>query len=105
MSELFFEYSNKQVTPFGGMLLIRRFLERTGINEFLSSRPELPSPGSNAGYEALHILQAFWVSIWLGANRLPIQPSYGAIVFCKRYLGGSDVQATTPMFVFSKSLI
>jgi hypothetical protein len=69
MPDLFFEYSNRQVTPFGGMLLIKRFLDRTGINSFLSSRPELPQPGSNVGYEALHIIQAFWVSIWLGANR------------------------------------
>ena len=69
MKELTFEYSNKQVTPFGGMLLIKRFLDRTGINEFLSSRSDLPQPGSNSGYEPLHVIQAFWVSIWLGANR------------------------------------
>lgn len=69
MDDLIFEYSNKQVTPFGGMLLIKHFLDRTGINEFLSSRPELPQRGSNAGYDPLHIIQAFWVSIWLRANR------------------------------------
>jgi len=69
MEDLIFEYSNKQVTPFGGMLLIKRFLDRTGINNFLSSRSELPQPGSNSGYEPLHIIQAFLVSVWLGANR------------------------------------
>lgn len=69
MKDLCYEYSNKQVTPFGGMLLIKRFLDRTGIGEFLQSRKELPTSGSNSGYEALHIIQAFWVSVWLGANR------------------------------------
>jgi hypothetical protein len=69
MDDMTFEYSNKKVTPFGGMILIKRFLERTGINEFLLSSPELPQSGSNSGYDPLHIIQAFWVSIWLGANR------------------------------------
>lgn len=63
-----FEYSNKQVTPFGGMLLVKRFLDRTGIKDFLADQ-QLPGPGSNAGYSPIQIIESFWVSVWLGANR------------------------------------
>ena len=68
MEGLNFEYSNKQVTAHGGMLLMKRFLDKTGINDFIEQFGFEP-PGSNAGYSALHIIQAFWVSLWIGANR------------------------------------
>lgn len=63
-----FEYSNKQVTPFGGMSVMKRFLDKTEIASFIDSQ-DLPLPQSNAGYTPSHIIQAFWVSIWIGANR------------------------------------
>jgi len=68
MKDLNFEYCNKKVTPFGGMLLMKRFIEKTGIMDFLKVQ-DLPSPGSNAGYSSINIIEAFWVSVWLGANR------------------------------------
>jgi hypothetical protein len=63
-----FEYSNKQVTAHGGMAVVKRFLDKTGIANFISSYG-LPEPESNAGYSAFEIFQSFWISIWLGANR------------------------------------
>lgn len=63
-----FEYSNKQVTAHGGMAIVKRFIDKTGVVDFISSYG-LPSSGSNAGYNPTDIFQAFWVSIWLGANR------------------------------------
>lgn len=68
MKDLIFEYSNKKVTPFGGMLLMKRFIDKTGIIDFLEKQ-DLPVPGSNAGYKSIDIIQAFWVSVWLGANK------------------------------------
>jgi len=68
MKDLNFEYSNKQVTAHGGMLLMKKFLDKTGINDFIDSYG-FEEPKSNAGYSALHIFQAFWVSLWIGANR------------------------------------
>jgi hypothetical protein len=62
------EYSNKHVTAHGGMSLLKRFLDRTGISNYISSYG-LPESGSNAGYSSVEILEAFWISIWLGANR------------------------------------
>jgi DDE family transposase len=62
------EYSNKAVTAHGGMALMKRFIDMTGINEYLEGYG-LPEPGSNAGYKPLQIIQSFWLSVWLGANR------------------------------------
>lgn len=61
-------YSDKQVTPYGGMSLMKRFIDQTGIREFLKSI-DLPTPGSNRGYSPEHIVESFWLSIWTGASR------------------------------------
>ncbi len=38
MVNLPIEYSEKQVTPFGGMSLMKRFLDQTKIREFLATQ-------------------------------------------------------------------
>ena len=63
-----FEYSNKQVTAHGGMSLVKRFLDRTGIVDYMDSL-NLSKSGSNAGYSNRDIFTSFFVSIWLGASR------------------------------------
>lgn len=95
-------FSDKKVTPFGGMSLMKRFIDQTGIRGYLSEL-DLPVPNSNAGYNPSHIIEAFWLSIWTGAsryihcdwlrydkvlqdifgwNRLPSQSTYSRF-FCK----------------------
>lgn len=68
MVNLPIEYSDKQVTPFGGMSLMKRFLDQTKIREFLGTL-NLPQPGSNRGYDPTQIIESFWLSIWTGASR------------------------------------
>ena len=68
MVNLPIEYSDKQVTPYGGMSLMKRFIDQTGIREHLKSL-DLPHPGSNRGYAPEHIVESFWLSIWTGASR------------------------------------
>jgi len=68
MVNLPIEYSDKQVTPFGGMSLMKRFIDQTGIREALDTLP-LPQSGSNAGYDPKVIIESFWLSIWTGASR------------------------------------
>jgi len=63
-----FEYSNKAVTAHGGMALLKRFLDKTGIIDFMSSLG-LSEPGSNAGYSTSEMFTSFFISIWLGASR------------------------------------
>ena len=62
------EYSDKPVTPFGGMRVMKEFLDKTQIREFLSTL-NLPQPASNRGYFAEDIVESFWLNIWTGASR------------------------------------
>ncbi len=68
MVNLPIEYSSKQVTPFGGMSLMKRFVDRTGIRTYLQEL-DLPEPGSNRGYAPEHIIESFWLGVWTGASR------------------------------------
>ena len=73
MVNLLIEYSSKQVTPFGGMSLIKHFLDRLGIREKLQEL-SLPEKGSNRFYNPTHIIESFWLSIWTGASRYIVDP-------------------------------
>lgn len=68
MVNLSIEYSDKKVTPFGGMVLMQRFVASTKIKEYLKEL-DLPVSGSNRGYDASEIIEGFWLSIWTGASR------------------------------------
>ena len=80
-------YSSKKVTPFGGMSLMKRFVDQTGIREQLSDL-DLPQPASNAGYEPSQIVESFWLSIWTGASRYIHCDWCDMIQHFKRYLDG-----------------
>jgi hypothetical protein len=68
MVNLPIEYSDKKVTPFGGMSLMKRFVDSIGIREHLLTL-DLPDKGSNRSYDSNHIIESFWLSIWTGASR------------------------------------
>lgn len=68
MVNLSIEYSDKKVTPFGGMVLMQRFVASTKIKAYLKEL-DLPVSGSNRGYDASEIIEGFWLSIWTGASR------------------------------------
>jgi len=68
MVNLPIEYSDKKVTLFRGMSLMKRFVDSIGIREFLSTLA-LPEKGSNRSYDVSHIIESFWLSTWTGASR------------------------------------
>jgi len=68
MVNLSIEYSDKPVTPFGGMALMKRFVDQTGIRKCLAGL-ELPQGRSNRAYDPAHIIEGFWLGIWTGASR------------------------------------
>lgn len=65
MVNLSIEYSDKNVTPFGGMSLLKRMLDKVGIVPQLSSLA-FPIPGSNRGYSPEELILSFWLGIWTG---------------------------------------
>ncbi len=62
-------YTDKEITAWGGMELLRRLIIITGIDKKLSSMECLPQQGSNRGYSPLQLIISFWISIWCGGNR------------------------------------
>lgn len=63
-----YQYSDKSVTPWGGMLQMKRLLDKSGISKKLSEIG-LPEGKSNNSISSLSIVEAFWVSVWIGAFR------------------------------------
>jgi len=68
MVKLPIEYSDKPVTPFDGMALMKRFIDQTGIREHLATL-DLPQGGSNRAYDPVQVIESFWLGIWTGASR------------------------------------
>lgn len=66
--ELRIEYTDKEITPWGGLIFLKKLFEKTGMAEFLESLP-LPKQGSNRGYNPVQLLTSFFVSVWCGAAR------------------------------------
>lgn len=61
-------FSDKEITPWGGMALMSRMLQRIGFLAALG-RLQLPRQGSNRGYAPEQLIEQFLVSVWCGANR------------------------------------
>jgi len=61
-------YTDKEITPFGGMILMKQMLEKIGIKEALE-KIGLPKQGSNRGTNPIQLIINFWIGIWSGANR------------------------------------
>ena len=62
-------YTDKEITPWGGMVFLKQMLQKIGFKEVITSNPDLPQSGSNRGYKTTTIIEAFITSIWCGANR------------------------------------
>ena len=61
-------FTDKEITPWSGMLFMKKLLDQTGIfSELISS--ELPEQKSNRGYDPIQLITSFMVSVWCGANR------------------------------------
>jgi hypothetical protein len=62
-------YTDKEITPWGGMVLLRKMLDQIKFSEKINECEVLPQPGSNRGYSAQSIIESFLVSVWCGASR------------------------------------
>jgi len=62
-------FTNKEITPWGGMVFLKQMLDKIGFKEQISQCHDLPLPQSNRGHKVSTIVEAFITSIWCGANR------------------------------------
>jgi hypothetical protein len=61
-------FTDKEITPWSGMVFMKKLLDRTRIlTELISC--DLPEQGSNRGYSPIQLITCFLVSVWCGANR------------------------------------
>lgn len=63
-----FQFTNKPVTPWGGLRLVQEMLLRMKLRDALAVSG-LPQPGSNRGYDSSAMLEAFLVCVWIGGTR------------------------------------
>jgi Transposase DDE domain group 1 len=63
------EFTDKEITPWGGMVLLQKMLDRVAFKKVIEDCEYLPQPGSNRGYPVYTILESFMVSVWSGAVR------------------------------------
>lgn len=61
-------FTDKEITPWGGMSLMKRMLDRMGFDAALAGCG-LPLPQSNRGYSPLQLIKQFMLGVWCGANR------------------------------------
>ena len=60
-------FTDKEITAWGGMGLMKRMLDRIGFDSALEAC-DFPKPGSNRGYSPTQLLLQFMLSVWCGAN-------------------------------------
>ena len=61
-------FTDKEITPWSGMVFMKKLLDQTGILSKLISS-DLPEQQSNRGYNPIQLITCFMVSVWCGANR------------------------------------
>ena len=61
-------FTDKEITAWGGMGLMKRMLDHLGVESALAAA-QLPQPGSNRGYRPEQLITQFMRSVWCGANR------------------------------------
>lgn len=61
-------FTGREITPWGGMALMKKMLDQSGVDECMRSLGLL-EPESNWGYRNEGVIKSFWVSVWCGANR------------------------------------
>jgi hypothetical protein len=62
-------YTNKEISPCGGIIFLRQMLNKIVFRGQIENCPFLPEQDSNRGYDPKTMIEAFLVSIWCGANR------------------------------------
>ena len=61
-------FSDKEITPWGGMAIMKRMLDHLGLDAALK-QASLPQPSSNRGYRPEQLITQFMLSVWCGAKR------------------------------------
>lgn len=61
-------FTDQEITPWGGMVLMKRMLDHLQFEQALKTF-QFPPKQSNRGYEPEQLVTQFMLSVWCGANR------------------------------------
>ena len=62
------KFTSKEVSAWGGLSLLKKMMDGMGLQDAIRHW-NLPTPGSNRGYDPVQLIEQMMVSIWTGANR------------------------------------
>lgn len=62
-------FTNKEITPWGGMVFLKQMLDKIDFKSQINSCESLPCQNSNRAHDVDVILESFMTSVWCGANR------------------------------------
>ena len=68
MATLKIEFTDKEITFWGGIALLKKMIDKMSFIDLLKTCP-LPAQRSNRGYDPVQIVVQFIISIWCGASR------------------------------------
>jgi len=88
MHTLDYEYTDKDISPWGGLRLVQELYERIGMRKMIEGL-DLPEKGSNRGYDSARLIEGFIVSVLLGAKRLSHSGTIGNDQVISKFLAGS----------------
>ena len=69
MKEIEIQFTDKEISPWGGMILLKKMLDNTDFKNQIENLATLPQPKSNNSYKPYTIIESFITSVWCGANR------------------------------------
>ena len=61
------KFVNKEITPFGGLSLFFKMLDKCHFSEHLA-QSDIPVQGSNRGYNPIQPILGLFAGVWCGAN-------------------------------------
>ncbi len=67
MQDCDIKFVNKEITPFGGLSLFFKMLEKCQFDKHLE-QCDIPTQGSNRGYKPLQLILGLFAGVWCGAN-------------------------------------
>jgi Transposase DDE domain group 1 len=68
MKDFQIEFTDKEITPWAGILMLKKMLDRMNFDSCLKEL-DLPVQGSNRGYCPHQLIKQFMTSVWCGANK------------------------------------
>jgi hypothetical protein len=69
MHEIIHEFTEKKISPWGGIKFLQKTYTTSGLQSFIKTL-DLPQPGSNRGYDPTELIEGFITSVVLGSKRL-----------------------------------